>query len=74
MYINTFVLATLHRNLSDRPGMYLSALVRELVHPLVQRLPYVTASGKGTTKVGLPKIVLKALHGLSLFVLFYSLL
>ncbi|XP_026291022.1 uncharacterized protein LOC113215597 [Frankliniella occidentalis] len=61
VYINTYMLATLHRLYETKPGAYLSKLLTELVPPKVQRLPNLTAVGKGSTKVGLPEIVLKTL-------------
>ncbi|KAK3910185.1 Transposon TX1 uncharacterized 149 kDa protein [Frankliniella fusca] len=64
VYINTYLLATLHRLYETKPGAYLSKLLTELVPPKVQGLPNLTAVGKGSTKVGLPEIVLKTLIGI----------
>ncbi|KAK3907390.1 Putative tyrosine-protein phosphatase auxilin [Frankliniella fusca] len=61
VYVNTFVLSTLHRRYEEKPGAYFSKLLAELVPAKVQRLPYITAAGKGSTKVGLPQTLMKAL-------------
>ncbi|KAK3911383.1 50S ribosomal protein L1 [Frankliniella fusca] len=61
VFINTNILATIHRVHMHRPGTYMSLVLRELVPENVMCLPYISAKGKGPTKVGLPKDLFKAI-------------
>ena len=62
-FINQHTISTLHRDHGENPGIYMGALLKELVPEEVLSLPYVTARGKRPGTVALPSQLYKCVKG-----------